>query len=272
MKAGEGSATNAVGGVKDSYERSDINKERQNREVSVPQKTNSFWSSGKLTGNQANGLSTKDLDAKIKVLDKGIDEHVAKRSKVLRRDRHRESIFERARKAAKAEGVVWLSGRDVSEMTRAAGIAEGRSKQRAYNVKRLVEKCSKSRTTVFLNKRSANDKAFHNNMKRVKKEEGLYDVGLHGTAQYVAAFGERIDYKSLWKAIRSREDYAGQDIRLVSCSTGSEDEKGFCFAQALADCSGKRVIAPSDKIWIMPDGRLLVGESWLSPNGVMRSF
>nr|DAL99441.1 MAG TPA: minor capsid protein [Caudoviricetes sp.] len=55
-----------------------------------------------------NGLSTKDLDSKIKALDKGLDAHVAKHSKILRRDKHRESIYERARKAAKAEGVVWL--------------------------------------------------------------------------------------------------------------------------------------------------------------------
>ena len=55
-----------------------------------------------------NGLSTKDLDAKIKALDKRLDAHVSKHSKILRRDKHRESIYERARKAAKAEGVVWL--------------------------------------------------------------------------------------------------------------------------------------------------------------------
>lgn len=81
-----------------------------------------------------------------------------------------------------------------------------------------------------------------------------------------------MDYKSLWKAIRAREDYDGQGIRLLSCGTGSEDDKGFCFAQALADYSGKTVEAPSDKIWIMPGGRLLVGESWLRPDGIMRVF
>lgn len=219
-----------------------------------------------------NGLSTKEINAKIKALDKGLDEFVAQHSKILKRDRHRESIYERARKAVGAEGQVWLSDDDMSKVTRMAGIAEGRSKQRAYSTARLVEKCSKSETTVFLNKRKANDKAFHRNMKRVEKAEGFYDVGLHGTPQYVEAFGERMDYKSLWKAIRAREDYDGQGIRLLSCGTGSEDDKGFCFAQALADYSGKTVEAPSDKIWIMPDGRLLVGESWLRPDGIMRVF
>lgn len=80
-----------------------------------------------------------------------------------------------------------LSDSDMSKVARMAGIAEGRSKQRAYSAAKLVDKCSKSETAVFLSKRKANDKAFHRNMKRVE--------------------------------------------------------------------------APSDKIWIMPDGRLLVGEA-----------
>ena len=56
-----------------------------------------------------NGLDTKEINGRIKALDKGLDEFVAKHSKVLRRDRHRESIYERARKAVKAEGVVWVN-------------------------------------------------------------------------------------------------------------------------------------------------------------------
>ena len=54
-----------------------------------------------------NGLDTEDVNGRIKALDKGLDEFVAQHSKILRRERHRESIYERARKAAKAEGVVW---------------------------------------------------------------------------------------------------------------------------------------------------------------------
>ena len=94
-----------------------------------------------------NGLSTKDIDAKIKALDKGLDEHVAKHSKVLRRDKHRESIYERARMAVKAEGVVWLDkGQKGAVSRRAAAKAEWSA--RAADAERNSVSAAKQRKHV----------------------------------------------------------------------------------------------------------------------------
>lgn len=53
-------------------------------------------------------LDTKEVNARIKAVTANLEDHVAKHSAVLRRDRHRESIYQRARKAVGAEGQVWL--------------------------------------------------------------------------------------------------------------------------------------------------------------------
>lgn len=96
---------------------------------------------------RANGLPTKDLDAKIKALDKGIDAHVSKHGKVLRRDRHRESIYERARKAAKAEGAVWLDDGQRRAVSRRAA-AKGEWEARAADAERNSVSAAKQRKHV----------------------------------------------------------------------------------------------------------------------------
>ena len=54
--------------------------------------------------------------------------------------------------------------------------------------------------------------------------------------------------------LENRDDYNGQTIRLISCSTGVADEDGNCFAQRLADVMGVEVIAPNGLLNIHPNG------------------
>ena len=68
---------------------------------------------------------------------------------------------------------------------------------------------------------------------------------------------EKMDVEMVYKILMGRKDYKkGTPVRLLSCSTGEEDENGDCFAQYLADKLNAIVYAPEglltyDKYGIM---------------------
>ena len=100
--------------------------------------------------------------------------------------------------------------------------------------------------------------------KRVKKEEGFTDVAVHGNPNSVAVYrlenGKEkeipLTHRNLAKFLRSDKGYNGGNIRLLSCSTGKETGT---FAQYLANKMGVAVKAPSDKLHIWPNGRMVIG-------------
>lgn len=97
--------------------------------------------------------------------------------------------------------------------------------------------------------------------KKVKSKDGCKDVCLHG-AQFFTEYEHKyiLDTKSLAFIISSRGDCHGENIRLLSCSTGKRDKHGNCVAQELANRLGVDVYAPIDQLNIHPDGKLTVGK------------
>ena len=64
----------------------------------------------------------------------------------------------------------------------------------------------------------------------------------------------------LAKFIRHHPDYRpGENIRLLSCSTGKPLGTEYCFAEELANILGVNVMAPSDTLYIRPDGSYYIG-------------
>lgn len=112
--------------------------------------------------------------------------------------------------------------------------------------------------------------AFATNVSRVLPKEGFYDVALHGTPKNVEFFGELIDAKTLAKIIRNRKDYSkGSKVRLLSCSTGKITDTANCFAQQLANALGVEIEAPTDDIFVYPNGDFIIGKK---NNGEMKIF
>ena len=112
--------------------------------------------------------------------------------------------------------------------------------------------------------------AFATNVSRVLPKEGFYDVALHGTPKNVEFFGEPIDAKTLAKIIRNRKDYSkGSKVRLLSCSTGKITDTANCFAQQLANVLGVEIEAPTDDIFVYPNGDFIIGKK---NNGEMKIF
>lgn len=66
-----------------------------------------------------------------------------------------------------------------------------------------------------------------------------------------------------------KNNYNGQPIRLISCNTGALPTS---IAQGLSNKLGSRVIAPSDTIWIHPNGNMTIGNNPLSNTGKWNTF
>src|SRR5262249_1565256 len=86
----------------------------------------------------------------------------------------------------------------------------------------------------------------------VRKGDGFVELGVNELAAAIKAVGG-----------------AGQDIRLISCATGKSDTS---IAQALADKLGVKVDAPSDTVWILPDGRTVIGKNPPEATGTWSSY
>ena len=111
----------------------------------------------------------------------------------------------------------------------------------------------------------------HERTKLVKPDGNKFDVALHGSPTAVA-FGSdtaNMSPKLLASIIRHSEGYHGQDIRLLSCSTGKRIGEEYCFAEELANALGVKVFAPNDLIFFNKDGTFRVG---ITGNGQMVEY
>lgn len=85
---------------------------------------------------------------------------------------------------------------------------------------------------------------------------GFLDVVAHGNSDFVEVGGQLVDHRALSQIINNNSQFVGQDIRLLSCSTG---ELPNGFAQNLANKLGVNVTAPNDTLWAFPNGKFTVG-------------
>ena len=106
----------------------------------------------------------------------------------------------------------------------------------------------------------------------VKPQQGVFDVIVHGSedAFHVLQNGKwiELDQRALATFIE-KNGYAGEPIRLISCSTGACSTGA---AQNLANKLGTQVIAPSDTVWIHPNGNLTIGNSATANTGAWNTF
>lgn len=103
-------------------------------------------------------------------------------------------------------------------------------------------------------------------------EDGFYDVVCHGTPETVQYFGRNISSDDLANILSGRKDYLGDNIRLLSCSTGWMDDEGNCFAQRLADTLNVDVMAPNKLLFLHDDGTIHVGSTKYKHDGEMIVF
>lgn len=107
---------------------------------------------------------------------------------------------------------------------------------------------------------------------KVEKEPGYTDVAVHGTPDHVTVYRKQgnkeqkiiLDQRRLASFLKKDKGYNGSKIRLLSCKTGSETGK---FAQNLANKLGVVVRAPSDTLYIYPNGKMVIGPDAFTNSG-----
>lgn len=122
----------------------------------------------------------------------------------------------------------------VAEESETASNAHPRNEE----LEKQIKKCIDAPDPVF-----ADD--LEKNFRKIPKENGKYIIAMHGTADSVELFGTKADEKVLSNILKSRKDYNGEEIVLISCNTGNTDTSSNCFAQKLANKTGKIVYAPT---------------------------
>ena len=106
--------------------------------------------------------------------------------------------------------------------------------------------------------------------KKVKSIKGYEDVFIHGDADGFSIFdadgrqAARYTPRDFADILRQDPNYRGGDIRLCSCGTGAADS---ISAKTLAYQLGVNILAPSDTLWILPDGGLSIGAKPTSDTG-----
>lgn len=175
----------------------------------------------------------------------------------------------KALEKAGARGRYWLDAESRARVRLDGGIAVAQTKGRRLARKRLVERAVSDPIPVMMNESARNDRYFRLNWRKKKRIPGYYDVGMHGAPGITEMYGVKVDYETIWDVVRGRADYTGEDIRLLSCNAGVANEKGFCVAQALADYSGKKVMAPTGLLYLHPDGSITIN---VRSDGSMATF
>ena len=100
------------------------------------------------------------------------------------------------------------------------------------------------------------------NIKAVKPLKTFFDVAMHGspTAVGYGTLETNMSPRLLASVIRHMGGWNGQNIRLLSCSTGKQTGDEYCFAEELANALGVTVKAPSDTLYISKHGVIYIGE------------
>jgi hypothetical protein len=103
-------------------------------------------------------------------------------------------------------------------------------------------------------------------MNKIPGLEGVFDVGVHGSPDsvgYQVKPGAAHDPKNwlnfsnrdLASLMKSHGWQEGQPVRLLSCQTGKISDG---FAQDLSNRLGVHVTAPSDYLWVYPNGKTVI--------------
>jgi hypothetical protein len=132
--------------------------------------------------------------------------------------------------------------------------------------------------SVTLSAKLGNDDATLKAAQWLKPQKGFYDVIVHGAPDTVAvrisdSKWQTVNQRSLATYISKQADYKGGAIRLASCQTGAQLKHMMpSFAQNLANKMGVPVMAPTDTLFIFPDGKTVIGPNQFTNSGQWKIF
>lgn len=104
----------------------------------------------------------------------------------------------------------------------------------------------------------------YQNAGRIEPIDGFEDICIHsdGLGFYYKPSGgeayQSLSVRELGEGLRSSSDYHGGPIRLIACDSGFG---GDCAAQFLANEMGVDVLAPTQTVYVEPDGRMILARN-----------
>lgn len=204
--------------------------------------------------------------------DTNLAEYLKAKQKLQRRQEKMREYIDAANARSKTGKPVLHRKPDrewAGDMPKGGVAVSAASRKRAMERAALKEKCLRAKYPVFdRDELGRIGRATH----AARKEEGRYDVVMHGSPQIALPYLERADARLIADVLRSRDDYHGEPVRLLSCNTGRADERGECFAQRLADELGVTVTAPDGMLWLYDDGSFTIGKKKGENTGSMVQF
>lgn len=204
--------------------------------------------------------------------DTNLAEYLKAKQKLQRRQEKMREYIDAANARSKTGKPVLHRKPDrewAGDMPKGGVAVSAASRKRAMERTALKEKCLRAKYPVFdRDELGRIGRATH----AARKEEGRYDVVMHGSPQIALPYLERADARLIADVLRSRDDYHGEPVRLLSCNTGRADERGECFAQRLADELGVTVTAPDGMLWLYDDGSFTIGKKKGENTGSMVQF
>lgn len=112
--------------------------------------------------------------------------------------------------------------------------------------------------------------ALHAAARWIDPPSGFFDLVVHGTPEHLSLLVDgrwrRFPIEAVPEFLAS-QGYRGEPIRLVACGAGSDEVAGPLSRLVEAD-----VLAPSDVVWLHPDGRVTVGPDAAHPTGGWRAW
>ena len=113
------------------------------------------------------------------------------------------------------------------------------------------------------------------NAKNIKPIDGFEDITIHGDKfgfeiraldGKTAAVYSAIEFADI---LKEDPNYHGGNIRLISCESGAD---GAVVAQLLANQLGVNIMAPTDIVWVYPDGSMVIGPNEFENTGEWKIF
>ena len=127
-----------------------------------------------------------------------------------------------------------------------------------------------SKDNVHINKSSAASPLYisekdelYNNAKRIKPIDGYEDIVIHADKHNFYSYNMQGDEflftaEEMAEILKRSKGYHGGNIRLIACESAAE---GATTAQELSNILGVEILAPSDIVWVDPNGNMTIGSS-----------
>lgn len=127
-----------------------------------------------------------------------------------------------------------------------------------------------SKNNVHINKSSAASPLYisekdelYNNAKRIKPIDGYEDIVIHADKHNFYSYNMQGDEflftaEEMAEILKRSKGYHGGNIRLIACESAAE---GATAAQELSNILGVEILAPSDIVWVDPNGNMTISSN-----------